>query len=134
MPHKKFGPDRFSRFDVYWIQTNRHPDRQTNRQAKFLYRYLFFIGFYTIIPIFHWVLYQHTYFLLGFYTIIHIFHWVLYYFTYFSKGLILLYLLFIGFYTILPIFIGFYTIILIFHWVLYYFTYFSLRSLATIVN
>ena len=34
MPHKKFGPDRFSRFDVYWIKT----DRQTNRQAKFIYR------------------------------------------------------------------------------------------------
>jgi len=29
MSHKKFGPDRFSRFDVYWIQT----DRQTNKQA-----------------------------------------------------------------------------------------------------
>ena len=31
MSHKKFGPDRFSRFDVYWIQTdrqtNRHPDK-----------------------------------------------------------------------------------------------------------
>ena len=26
----KFGPDRFSRFDVYWIQT----DRQTLKQAK----------------------------------------------------------------------------------------------------
>ena len=35
MSHKKFGPDRFSRFDVYWIQT----DRQTDRQAKFIYRY-----------------------------------------------------------------------------------------------
>ena len=34
MSHKKFGPDRFSRFDVYWIQTN----RQTDRQAKFIYR------------------------------------------------------------------------------------------------
>ena len=34
MSHKKFGPDRFSRFDVYWIQTN----KQTNRQAKFIYR------------------------------------------------------------------------------------------------
>ena len=32
MSHKKFGPDRFSRFDVYWIQTN--------RQAKFIYRYM----------------------------------------------------------------------------------------------
>ena len=29
MSHKKFGPDRFSRFDVYWIQTD--------RQAKFVY-------------------------------------------------------------------------------------------------
>ena len=31
MSHKKFGPDRFSRFDVYWIQTDRqtntHPDK-----------------------------------------------------------------------------------------------------------
>ena len=35
MYHKKFGPDRFSRFDVYWIQTN----RQTDRQAKFIYRW-----------------------------------------------------------------------------------------------
>ena len=31
MSHKKFGPDRFSRFDVYWVQT----DKQTDRQAKF---------------------------------------------------------------------------------------------------
>ena len=38
MSHKKFGPDRFSRFDVYWIQT----DRQTNRQAKFIYRLCIF--------------------------------------------------------------------------------------------
>ena len=34
MSHKKIGPDQFSRFDVYWIQT----DRQTDRQAKFIYR------------------------------------------------------------------------------------------------
>ena len=33
MSHKKFGPDRFSRFDVYWIQTNRQTDRQTNKQT-----------------------------------------------------------------------------------------------------
>ena len=32
--HKKFGPDRFSRFDVYWIQTNRQTDKQTNRQTS----------------------------------------------------------------------------------------------------
>ena len=25
--HKKFRPDWLSRFDVYWIQTNRHPYR-----------------------------------------------------------------------------------------------------------
>jgi len=37
MSHKKFGPDQFSRFDVYWIQTNRHP----NRQAKFTFTSLF---------------------------------------------------------------------------------------------
>jgi len=35
MSHKKFGPDRFSRFDVYWIQT----DKQTDSQAKFIYRW-----------------------------------------------------------------------------------------------
>ena len=27
MSHKKFGPDRFSRFDVYWIQTNIDTDK-----------------------------------------------------------------------------------------------------------
>ena len=37
---KKFGPDRFSRFDVYWIQTDRQPNKQTDRQAKFIYRSL----------------------------------------------------------------------------------------------
>ena len=25
-----FGSDRFSRFDNYWITTNRHPARQAN--------------------------------------------------------------------------------------------------------
>ena len=29
---QKFGPDRFSRFDVYWIQTDRQTDKQTNKQ------------------------------------------------------------------------------------------------------
>ena len=33
MSHKKFGPDRFSRFDVYWIQTDRQTDKQTNKQT-----------------------------------------------------------------------------------------------------
>ena len=40
MSHKTFGPDRFSRFDVYWIQTN----KQTDRQAKFIYRYIYIFG------------------------------------------------------------------------------------------
>ena len=34
VPHK-FGPDQFNRFDVYRILT----DRQTPRQAKFIYRF-----------------------------------------------------------------------------------------------
>ena len=38
MSLKKFGPDRFSRFDVYWIQTNKQTDKQTDRQAKFIDR------------------------------------------------------------------------------------------------
>ena len=33
--HKKNGPDRFSRIDVYWIQTDTNPDKQTDRQAKY---------------------------------------------------------------------------------------------------
>ena len=36
MSHKKFGPDRFSRFDVYWIQTNRHPDKQTDKPNLYI--------------------------------------------------------------------------------------------------
>ena len=47
MSHKKFGPDRFSCFDVYWIQTNKQTDKQTDTQAKFIYRLIkkvFFTG------------------------------------------------------------------------------------------
>ena len=33
MSHKKFGPDRFGRFDVYWIQTNRQTNKQTDKQT-----------------------------------------------------------------------------------------------------
>ena len=39
MAHKKFGLDRFSRFDVYWTQTNKQTPKQTDRQAKFIYSY-----------------------------------------------------------------------------------------------
>jgi len=38
--HIKFGPDRFSCFDVYWIQT----DKQTDRQAKYIFRLYNFQG------------------------------------------------------------------------------------------
>ena len=31
MTHKNYGPDRFSRFDVYWIQTNKQTPRQTSQ-------------------------------------------------------------------------------------------------------
>jgi len=31
MSHKKVGPDRFSRFDVYWIQTNKQTPKQTDK-------------------------------------------------------------------------------------------------------
>ena len=36
MSHKKFRPDRFSRFDVYWIQTNRQTDRQTDKPNLYI--------------------------------------------------------------------------------------------------
>ena len=45
MSHKKIGPDRFSRFDVYWIQTDRQTDRHPDRQAKFIYRLYYLAGF-----------------------------------------------------------------------------------------
>ena len=45
MAHNKFGPDRFSRFDVYWIQTNKHPDTQ----AKFVYRFIHHMNFFLCI-------------------------------------------------------------------------------------
>ena len=36
MSHKKFGPDRFSRFDVYWIQTNKQTDKQTDKPNLYI--------------------------------------------------------------------------------------------------
>ena len=39
MSHKKFGLNRFSRFDVYWIQTNKQTNKHPDRQAKFIYRF-----------------------------------------------------------------------------------------------
>ena len=56
--HTKFGPDWFSRFDVNWIQTNRHPCRQ----AKFIYRSLNSMILCSHICIitfkFNWILYD----------------------------------------------------------------------------
>ena len=37
MSQKKIWPDRFSRFYVYWIQTNRQTDKQTPRQTSQIY-------------------------------------------------------------------------------------------------
>ena len=48
MSHKKFGPDRFNRFDVYWIQkqtnkqTNKQTDRQTDKPKSNLYVFFIF--------------------------------------------------------------------------------------------
>ena len=36
MSHKKIGPDRFSRFDVYWIQTNKQTDTQTDKPNLYI--------------------------------------------------------------------------------------------------
>ena len=36
MSHKKFGPDRFSRFDVYWIQTNKQTPKQTDKPNLYI--------------------------------------------------------------------------------------------------
>ena len=39
IPTQNLGPNRFSRFDVYWIQTDQ-TDRHPVRQAKYIYRSL----------------------------------------------------------------------------------------------
>ena len=36
MSHKKFGPDRFSRFDVYWIQTDRQTDKHQDKPNLYI--------------------------------------------------------------------------------------------------
>ena len=36
MSHKKFEPDRFSRFDVYWIQTNKQTNKQTDKPNLYI--------------------------------------------------------------------------------------------------
>ena len=45
MSHKKFGPDRFSRFDVYWIQTDRQTDKQTDKPNLYIDLYYLFLFF-----------------------------------------------------------------------------------------
>ena len=47
MSHKKFGPDRFIRFDVYWIQTNKQTNRQTDKPNLYIEDVCkFLIGFF----------------------------------------------------------------------------------------
>ena len=36
MSHKKFGPYRFSRFDVYWIQTDKQTNKQTDKPNLYI--------------------------------------------------------------------------------------------------
>ena len=36
MSQKKIGPDRFSRFDVYWIQTNKQTNKQTDKPNLYI--------------------------------------------------------------------------------------------------
>ena len=36
MSHKKCGPDWFSRFDVYWIQTNKQTPKQTDKPNLYM--------------------------------------------------------------------------------------------------
>ena len=33
---KKLGPDRFSRFHVYWIQTNKQTDTKTDKPNLYI--------------------------------------------------------------------------------------------------
>ena len=47
VPCTKFGPDRVSRFDVYWIQTNKQTDKQRICRLGFLGRFapIFYFNF-----------------------------------------------------------------------------------------
>jgi len=36
--HTKFGLDRFCRFDVFWIRTNRRPDTDMSTDKQFMYK------------------------------------------------------------------------------------------------
>ena len=45
--YTKFGPDRFSHFDVYWLQTNKQTDRHPDKPNLYIdwLLYIFFFGF-----------------------------------------------------------------------------------------
>jgi len=54
MSHKKFGPDRFSRFDVYWIHTDKQTSQilyievfQTTLFKRLTYNAKMFVYFFT---------------------------------------------------------------------------------------
>ena len=42
MSHKKFGPDRYSRVDVYWMQTNKQTDNPNLYTDKFVLKNFIF--------------------------------------------------------------------------------------------
>ena len=42
MSHKKFRPDRFSRFDVYWVQTNKQTPKQTDKPNLYIDKMKYF--------------------------------------------------------------------------------------------
>ena len=48
--HKKFGPDRFCPYDIYWIQTNKQIDKQSiyieDIQKSKCVRICFLVEFY----------------------------------------------------------------------------------------
>ena len=49
MDHKvpqNIWPDRFSRFDAYWVQTNKQTPRQTSKVYIFIKKKLAFSGIY----------------------------------------------------------------------------------------
>ena len=63
MSHKKFGPDRFSRFDVYWIQANKN--KQTDKQIiyikKTFRKIILYYAFRRFAPIFFFN-FEHVFF------------------------------------------------------------------------
>ena len=64
MSHKKFGPDRFSRFDVYWIQTDRQTTKQTDKPNLYIDTYRGLASKDLAVQIIPSVIFYYFYFLL----------------------------------------------------------------------